>query len=326
MKRLLAGTLSVVALVTAGCEGCNDGNKTTASPTPSASTAAPATASAPPSGSAARRDRPGMRGRGGATASLFSAANAIELEPEQKTKLEDLQKKLEGDDASPRDEMKDVHEALVAGVKAGKIDNAKLEPLYADVEKAAKGRQQKEAEVMNGIYAALEPAQRTAVVKNIRDMQAKREERMAKRGGGDGGSRGDYDAAKWQRARVERMTRELNLDAEQQKKVEAALSAAGKGAPDARADAKKRMDAILAAFEKEGFDANKLGSPDAKHARQPLEDEAKFLGAILPVLKPEQREKLATTMGRGGKGSHGRHGGAHGRPAVGGHDDDDEVD
>src|SRR5687767_11394013 len=104
------------------------------------------------------------------------------------------------------------------------------------------------------------------------------------------------------------MTKELDLDAEQQKKVEAALPKAGKGAPEAREDAKKRLDAVLTAFEKDGFDAKKLAAPDPKHARAPLEQEAQFITAIVPVLKPEQREKLATTMTRGGKGSHGRRG------------------
>lgn len=257
---------------------------------------------------------------------LLFSARSLDITTEQKAKLDELEKKLTGDDASPRDEMKDVHEALIAGVKAGKIDQAKLEPLLAQIEKAAKDRQDKEAEVMNGIHAALLPEQRVSVVKDIRAKQAAREERMARRGGGADGGRAGYDASRWQKQRVARMTKELDLDDAQQKKVEAALPPAGKGSPDARADAKKRMDEMLAAFEKDDFDAKKLGGPDPKHARAPLEQEAKFIAAILPILKPEQREKLAATMDRGGKGSHGRRGGDHQRPAVGGGADVDDDD
>jgi Spy/CpxP family protein refolding chaperone len=324
--RALSTIVVAIAVLVAGCDGCNGGKGTapasSATATPSASVVAPASATA--SGSAGRRDHPGMRGRGGATASLFAAARTLDLKPEQKTKLDELQKKLDGADATPRDEMKDVHEAVIAGVKAGKIDSVKLDPLLADVEKAAKDRQDKEAEVMNGIYATLEPAQRTAAVKEIREKQAARDERMSRRGGRDGGG---YDPARWQKARLARMTKELDLDAEQQKKVEAALPKTGKGAPETRAEAKKRLDAVLAAFEKDGFDAKKIAAPDPKHARAPLDDEAKVLAAILPALKPEQREKLASSMTRGGKGSHGRRGGDHHRPAVGhGDDDDDDGD
>jgi Spy/CpxP family protein refolding chaperone len=39
-----------------------------------------------------------------------------------------------------------------------------------------------------------------------------------------------------------------------------------------------------------------------------MEDETKLLGQLLPILKPEQREKLAAKMEKG-PSSHGRHGG-----------------
>jgi Spy/CpxP family protein refolding chaperone len=62
---------------------------------------------------------------------------------------------------------------------------------------------------------------------------------------------------------------------------------------------KKRTETLLAAFEKDGFDAKKADAFDVKKSRVALEEETKLLQQILPILKPEQREKLAAKMEKG---------------------------
>ena len=280
-----------------------------------------------------------MRGASGPVGMLVHTAKSLELKDEQKTKLDAAEKSLKGDEASSRDEMKALHTDLAASVKANKIDQAKIDADLAALEKAAKDRNDKEAAALNDIYAALEPAQRTEVAKKVRERTEAREKReterrakMAERdkgmadGGADGGAKGDRNEFSAQR-RVERLVRDLDLDAEQQKKAQALAKDDPKApTPDsARADAKKRGEALLAAFEKDGFDAKKLEAPDTKRARQGAEQEVKLVSALLPILKPEQREKLAARMekqaqgvgawaggGPGGPGGRGGAGGPHG--------------
>lgn len=283
-----------------------------------------------------------MRGAPGAVGMLVHSAKSLELKDEQKAKLEAAEKSLKGDDASSRNEMKSFHTNLAASVKAGKIDQAKIDADLAALEKALKDKSDKEAAALNDVYAALEPGQRTLVARTVRERTEAREkhetERRAKLaerdkereqkadGGADGGGgRGDRNELSAQR-RVEHLVRDLDLDAEQQKKVQALAKDDPKApTPDtARADAKKRGEALLAAFEKDGFDAKKLEAPDTKRARQGAEQQVKLVSALLPILKPEQKEKLAARMekqaqgGPGGWGGPGGPGGPGGRGAPGG--------
>ena len=158
-----------------------------------------------------------------------------------------------------------------------------------------KARLDKDADALNGLYAALEPAQRKALTAAVRAKQAEREAKQAEH---------KADAPKpeeFAKRRLDRMTKELDLDATQQKSVEALLAKdqPPKAAMDAmQADMKKRMDTLLTAFEGDGFDAKKLDlSPmPGKKMREGMEKHVQFMSQLLPILKPEQREKLAVKM------------------------------
>src|SRR5690606_20901698 len=69
-------------------------------------------------------------------------------------------------------------------------------------------------------------------------------------------------------------------------------------AANAREEMKKQTEGLLAAFEKETFDARKLDLGAAKSARAPIEEQVKLFGLLLPILKPEQRERLAKNLER----------------------------
>ena len=119
-------------------------------------------------------------------------------------------------------------------------------------------------------------------------------------------------------ASFDRLTRGLDLDADQQKKVDAIIAkedAAKAGRPDP-AEMKKNVEAMLAAFEKDTFDAKKLDTFDVKKARAPMEQEAKLLAQLVPLLKPEQREKLAAKMEKGPSPHGGRGAGFRPRPLL----------
>jgi GTPase involved in cell partitioning and DNA repair len=110
--------------------------------------------------------------------------------------------------------------------------------------------------------------------------------------------------------------RGIELDAEQQKKVDAlAPKDDGKGGKPDMTEMKKRVEALLGAFEKDPFDAKKVDAFDVKKMRAPMEEETKLLGQLLPILKPEQRERLAEKMEKG-PSPHGRRGGFGHRPLM----------
>ena len=171
---------------------------------------------------------------------------------------------------------KDLHTDLIAGIQAGKIDNAKLEPRYAAIEKVIGESQAKEADALNALHAALDATQRKAITANVRSKQAMREEKMAHREGADGGA--DGGKPMWSSKRsVDRLVRGLDLDADQQKKVDAVVAKEDAAKHPDPTEMKKNLDAMLTAFEKDTFDAKKLDMFDAKKMRGPMEQETKLL-------------------------------------------------
>lgn len=229
---------------------------------------------------------------------MLGAAASLELRDAEKTqKLDTIAKSFKETDG-PKDEAKAIHDELVAQVKAGKIDTAKLEPLYVALEKAAKEQREKEVTALDGIYAALGPLERKAMTDHLRKRLASREAHMPK-------DLADAGSPKEETKRVaERMAKNLGLDEAQQKKVEALLPTDEMKKLEAdREEDKKHLEALLVAFEKDGFEAKKLPSKDPKKVRQPFQDQVKLFSQLIPILNPEQREKLAGTMtnARGGR-------------------------
>lgn len=297
-----------------GCSGCDKpaDNAVDAAPVTSAT---PASSSAvvvvveagAPEGGTAEEPGGGRRGgRRGISSAFFQSARTLEPAPaaEVKKKIDDaeaLNAPAEGNAA--KDAAKELHTELVAGIKAGKIESTKLEPKYAALEKIASAEHDKEIAALNGLYGALDATQRKAVVTSIRAKQAKRDERLAAMKGGalDAGGP-DGGRPNQSKIRIDRLTRGLELDADQQKKVEALAPKEDAKLPDMQAEMKKRTETLLTAFEKDGFDAKKADAFDPKKTRAAMEDETKLLTQILPVLKPEQREKLAVKMERGPTG------------------------
>jgi Spy/CpxP family protein refolding chaperone len=249
--------------------------------------------------------------RGGPAAMLFRGARGLELKDAQKSAIDKAEATLKPDADHPKSEMKDLHADLVAGVKAGKIDAAKLDARFTAIQKAIQAQQEKQADALNALWAALEPLQRRVIVADIRTKRAERED-LEKRQG----DAGAFNVAEWNKRRIDRLTQDLDLDDAQQQKV-SAFFAKQAPPPDIRGEMKKSMEALLAAFDSDAFDAKKLepfGGQSASKARAPLENEVKFLADLVPALKPEQRDKLAAKLDASGS----RPG-----PMMGGHDGPD---
>lgn len=342
VTRLAPLAAAVVTLLTLSCKDKPAENAVDAAPAPAVSSVAPATtASAPASASASvaasggggHGDGEGRRGHGGPSEMLFTAAKGLELKDEQKTKVEAARTAAHaGPDDATREAMKtsakDLHSDLVAGIKAGKIETAKLEPRYAAIEKAAQVTHEKEAEGLNALHAALDATQRKTAVADVRAKMAARENKWELRDGGHGGHGGpDGGRGPGGKRSIDRLTRGLDLDGEQQKKVDGiAAKDDGKGGRPDPIEMKKRVETLLLAFEKDTFDAKKVDAFDARKARGMMDHESKVLVQLVPILKPEQREKLAAKLEKG-QSPHGRRGPGgsagfgHRQPAE---DDDDD--
>ncbi|MBL8611292.1 MAG: hypothetical protein JNL38_28365 [Myxococcales bacterium] len=292
------------ASLTLACAACGDGcsgSKASPAGTPSTSTSVVA---APPSGlppiaSGARARSAALQGN--PAAALIQAARQGDLADAQKTKLDEIEKTLRPDEGLAREELKGYHADLVAGVRAGKLDNAKLDAHWATLEKAAKAHQAKESAALDALYASLDAKQRAAAVAKVRAAHADRD---AIRGLGRPPSAG--------KAMLQKLSRDLDLDEEQKKKLASVASSKDDPKSDGnREQVRKHLDAVLAAFEKDGFDAKQIPPPDVKMSGGPIAEQAEIVGQLLPILKPDQREKLAVRMEKGGGPRHGHDRGRH---------------
>jgi hypothetical protein len=106
----------------------------------------------------------------------------------------------------------------------------------------------------------------------------------------------------WGKRRLDRLTAELTLDDAQKKSVAALIAKEPmtSAAVQARRDAmQKRVDALLAEFVKDPFSAKKVDlSSSAKTPHDGEEQQASFINGLLPLLHPDQREKLAVRTER----------------------------
>lgn len=264
---------------------------------------------------------------GGIASSLFRGAHDLsDLTETQKDSLDGIESTLKSDDDGIRTAMRGFRADLVAGVRGGKLDATKLGADDGVIDKAIADHQSKEADALGSLHGLLTPAQRTALVTNVRAKQAEHEAHMKDwmQGGGDGG------APDWTKKRLDKLTSDLTLDAGQQKQVAAILvkptDVPNAAAMQARwADRQKKADALLTAFAADPFDAKKLdlAPMPGKTAHEPMDHMVSFYMQLLPVLHPDQRDKLATAMDRpfGGDRRGGQGGG--GQPAGGGGPGDD---
>lgn len=219
---------------------------------------------------------------------LFTAARALEMKDEQKDKLDAVAKPFLGlPDA--KEGPRAVQAELVREVKAGKMEQARLAPLLAALEKDTKHRRDLERDGLDALYAALDPAQRKSVVTAIRPRIAVH----------DGAKTPPPDPAADARV-VDRLAKTLGLDEAQHKQLAGFFPKGGQQKADAdREERRKQLEALLTAFEKPTFSARRLPAPDAARLRVPFQEQVKLLGQLVPILQPEQRTRLAESMTHG---------------------------
>ena len=291
MLRVLALVVVTSVPVLLACNGRRAG--TVAAPEAEAPSSA-VTADAAPSAavaSASAAPTPPVHHRGIAGL-FFRAALEADLTDDEKSALDKLEEPLRNDPV-PRHEINAFHADLVASTKAGRLDNAKIQADVAAINKAYAAREDSQAAALSGLHDALTPEQRKTVVDSLRAMQAAHD-----RPPPSPSAASATDAAT---RRLERMRLQLGLDADQQRQVFAVLTrgeAPSPAATQVRFEAgRKQIEAVLAAFEKDApLDAKKLDLAPAKKPSEPMERQAKYIGQLLSILRPEQRDRLAGLM------------------------------
>ena len=270
-------------------------------------TGATSGAASPPNvtaGTSATPEAHERRGEHGAdpTNALLDATKGVQLTDAQKTKLHSLEEQLEANERDTGEAFRAQRTALAAQVRAGAIDLTKVQADESAAGTALQAHITKEADTLNGLHAVLDPSQRKAVVAAVRGRRGERAE------GRSGAEHTAPSADTIAKKRLDHMTRALGLDAAQQKQVASLLASEPAAQEPKGEDRGRRMDALLTAFEADSFDAKtavpgpSVSPSDMIRAR--TDREVAFLSKLLPVLRPDQREKLAAEMEGGGKHDH----------------------
>jgi Spy/CpxP family protein refolding chaperone len=310
----------VIALAAVGCHSSSSESQANDAASASASTSSLAT---PPVSAVASTPRPHPhRPHMGPAGTLFGEAGKLKLSDDVKAKVDKIDDDAQVDETLSRTAWHSFQTDLAASVRAGKMDTAKLKDDQAAIDKSTLERQMKDAQGLNELHETLDPASRKELVTTIQTHEAEREAHrppIVDAGAVDaGGIKADMVKRK-----LDRMTMQLTLDPDQQKKIGAILAKEDQPTPaqlEAKKDeAKKKYDAVIAAFGQDKFDATKMEmfSSVDKTSHEPMEKDIAFVSSVITILKPEQREKLAVEHERGG-GRGGPMGGGMGERPGGG--------
>jgi Spy/CpxP family protein refolding chaperone len=280
--------------------GCTNGCSESSKPSGEIPVAT-ASAAAPPAREAGARERPPRPIRhGGFTGLILRAGREAQLSPEQKTAVTDIQQKLH-DEEPPFTALTEFQTDLVAQIRDGKLDKEKLSADYAAIDKNLVARDEKQADAINALHGALDAPARSALATAARtrlNAMFRTRPELLEAGVGEAGE------LPWVKHRLNRVKVELGLDETQLPKVSTLLAKFGVGpaaTESLKEQIRKHAEDMLTAFDKDEFDAHKLDlSPTGGKSpmRASLDREVSLIGQLLPLLSPEQREKLATVRQR----------------------------
>lgn len=295
MRRISTAGLWVLFVVaSSACNGRNASNSASDAAPESAAPSAVDASSAPSSAAVSdAASAPPVAHHRGLAGAFFRAAEEANLTDDEKAAIDKLEEPILSD-PGPRHELAAFRADLVASIKAGRLDGAKLQADEAAVAKGTLARQDEQATALNALHQALTAEQRKSVVDTLRASQAGHEHPSF--------ASNDAGVSEWVAHRLERMKSQLVLDLDQQKEVAAVLARSEPPSPGvlhARFEAAKLQTTDLVnAFEKDAFDAKKLdlSVTPGKKPSEPLERQVKYLGQLLPILTAGQRDRLATTI------------------------------
>ncbi len=272
---------------------------------PGSAAPAPSAAAAPSPAAAAEPKHPHMGHHAGMAGPLIMSLESVELKPDQKPVVQGIESDLEKLGEKPHEAGRALAADLADGVAAGKLNHAKTDADVRAIAKAVQGIEPGIQDAANRLHKTLDPAQRKKLVETMRargqEMHAAWGHGMHQHGmAGKGAGPGKGGAAgRAEGGPLGRLGEELALTPEQRDKLKTKLEAQYRAKEaamkDQKAAAMKHMTAVGDAFEKDQFDAKKVGlaskAPDM--AKMMANQHVAFVETVLGVLTPEQRSKFA---------------------------------
>jgi len=269
--------------------------------------------------------------RFGTAGAVLDAARRIDSSEEQKAALDAIDEKLwvpPKDDEVVGQAYRELVAAIIAGVNEGRIDDKKLAPHYAVLEKVTAERRSTEARALNELHEVLRADQRKALAALLRKRHpppgatpepavapvpaqprpvtrphsAARPE-LGKPAPPPKPAKSEAEIEKERaldhaKRRNARVTSLLGLDTTQSQRVEPILARYDAAAANKkhREELSKRMQRLIDAFERDAFDATQLDLGKGPRAR--MQQRVELIKALLMILKADQRDKLARTIER----------------------------
>lgn len=232
---------------------------------------------------------------GGFVHFVLLSIETLGITPEQQARVDQIKASMKAKMQPVRDAQKGVLQALADGVAAGSIDTAKVDTAIAAVTVAAGQVNGAAADELNQLHAVLRPEQRAALVDKVEAHFLVWKE-----------SNGDEKAAAKEHepgGHIAHLAKELSLTNDQVEKLRASFESSIKAHGEAHgkfdpAEADAHMRAFSAAFAADTFDAKSLpAGPTHEHmATWGVSRMARFYEALVPVLTPEQRTKVADKL------------------------------
>jgi Spy/CpxP family protein refolding chaperone len=235
------------------------------------------------------RERRRWHGRG-AAGSLLGNLRGVDLSEQQKSAVSAIEAELRGG-RDPWRVQGELAQALAAEVRAGKIDKKKLEPQLKIAREAATEEKARQAKALNTLHATLDEAQRKTLVATARARQERASRRSSFAAKTEDSPKGPN--ARRAKRELERLTTELSLEPAQKEKLEKIL-AQSPGFAGGPRDGQATSAALLDAFEKLTFDAQKLELD--QNGEDAFNQRVEYLKKLTAMLTAEQRDKLATSL------------------------------
>ncbi len=226
---------------------------------------------------------------GGVAAFIAMSLDTVGVTPEQHAAVEKIQGALHAKLEPSRAAEGKLHALLADEIAAGHVDKAKIDKAVADLATASGGLHAAITDSLNELHSVLNEAQRAALVEKVEAHWQVWKEANAE---------GPESTDPHGHGHLEALATDLALTPEQVEKIRSSLHTSSAGAHE-HLDAEKvaaHIKAFGTAFESPTFDAKALKSGDAVNAhlaRFGAARMARFYEAVVPVLTPEQRTKLA---------------------------------
>ena len=226
---------------------------------------------------------------------LLWATDQMQLPDVQRIAVRGLEEQLQASRKQTMIAFEAMRHDVAQQVRAGTIDPAQAQTDESMAVTALQTHVAKEADILNGLHGELDASQRTSAVAAVRAKQSGRTEAQGGAGGAPSTTTGE-DVA---RGRVDRLTRDLGLDAAQVQQLESVMGGQSATRMMDAEERERRLETILSGFESGTFDARSLLPPATQIAdmvRQRTDREVALLTKLVPILRPDQREKLAASI------------------------------